>query len=123
MRTSGGRERGWTRTAYAWLVSLLAIGALALGLLLVWLNIERMDLAYEIRTLEKDLHRLGSLIAKLEVERENLMSPQRLRRIAKEMDLGPAEAGQIRRVRAGDTPYAGLNGTTAQAIQNGTVEE
>ena len=71
--------------------------ALILGLVSVWLNIERVDKAYDLRRMEKRLDEQEALAAKLEVERNNLLSPIRLRELAKKYGFGPASQGQIRR--------------------------
>ncbi|WP_319780982.1 hypothetical protein [Maridesulfovibrio sp.] len=71
--------------------------ALILGLVSVWLNIERVDKAYDLRRMEKRLDEQDSLAAKLEVEKNNLLSPIRLRELAKKYGFGPASQGQIRR--------------------------
>mgnify|MGYP000185734508 CR=1 FL=1 len=78
-------------------LSSLAV-ALGLGLASVWLNIERMDLAYDLRKMEKKHDRKAALYVKLEVERDNLSSPYRLRKLAEKYGLGVATPGQIRRV-------------------------
>ncbi len=76
---------------------LAALGvALGLGLASVWLNIERMDLAYDLRNLEKERDRKSALLVKLEVERDNLASPHRLRKLAEKYGLTVATPGQIR---------------------------
>ncbi|WP_419780872.1 hypothetical protein [Maridesulfovibrio sp.] len=71
--------------------------ALILGLVSVWLNIERVDKAYDLRRMEKRLDEQEALAAKLEVERNNLLSPIRLRELAKKYGFGPTSQGQIRR--------------------------
>ncbi len=71
--------------------------ALILGLVSVWLNIERVDKAYDLRPMEKRLDEQEALAAKLEVERNNLLSPIRLRELAQKYGFGPASQGQIRR--------------------------
>lgn len=70
--------------------------ALVLGLSSVWLNIERMDLAYDLNKLEKELAARSSLAAKLELERNNLISPYRLKRLASSYGLVPVGPGQMR---------------------------
>lgn len=78
---------------------LAALGlALGLGLASVWLNIERMDLAYDLRKMEKERDRKAALFVKLEVERNNLSSPYRLRKLAAKYGLTVATPGQIRNV-------------------------
>jgi len=76
---------------------LLFVAALVQGLGLVWVNIERVDLAYEIQKLQTQADNAQSLIAKLQVERDNLINPRRLDQLAKDYGLGPAKPGQIRR--------------------------
>lgn len=71
-------------------------GALVLGLSSVWLNIERMDLAYDLNKLEKELAARSSLATKLELERNNLISPYRLKRLATSYGLAPVGPGQMR---------------------------
>ena len=73
---------------------------LVFGLGLVWVNIERVDLAYELNKIQRQIDERESLTAKLEVERNTLVTPSRLRELAKEHGLGPARPGQIRRVAA-----------------------
>ena len=75
--------------------------SLVLGLTVVWLNIERMELAYGLKKLQVGLDESRDLMAKLQLEKDNLVSPYDLRRKAEEYGLGPAQAGQIRRVANG----------------------
>ncbi len=75
-------------------------GAVILGLSLVWVNIERVDLAYELQKMQAVLSRKEELRAKLEVERNNLVAPNRLRRIAREAGLHAAHSRQMRRMQA-----------------------
>lgn len=86
-----------------WLMaaSAASVIALALGLTLVWCNIERLDLAYEIKSLEEKIDRGKELNAKLEVERDNLLSPYRLSLKARELGLRPAGQGEIRKLPPG----------------------
>jgi cell division protein FtsL len=81
-----------------WMVLGLLGMALFLGLGAVWLNIERMDLAYDLRKMEQSLGRKEDLAAKLTVERNNLVSPYRLKKLAGRLGLGVAAPGQIRRI-------------------------
>lgn len=71
-------------------------GALVLGLSSVWLNIERMDLAYDLNKLEKELGARTALVSKLELERNNLISPYRLKKLASTYGLVPVGPGQMR---------------------------
>lgn len=97
------RAQGTGRTELACFAGLLVM-LLAVGLSLVWMNIERWDMAYRIERLERELEEKSSLVAKLEVEKGNLLSPQRLRRLAEEFDLAQARPGQIRHLEAGQKP-------------------
>lgn len=92
-RMEGGGVSGWILGAI-----LAAVTSLVLGLTLVWLNIERMDIAYGLQKLQVELDKNAAHRAKLEVERDNLLSPYRLRRKARELGMRPAEPGQIRRL-------------------------
>ena len=93
-RLTGGRGEF---TSLLLLLSLL----LVLGLFLVWLNIERWDLAYRMERLERELQDKSALVAKLEVEKGNLLSPQRIRELAQTFGLAQARPGQIRHLEAG----------------------
>jgi cell division protein FtsL len=89
----GTLSREWAISMAFSLVLLLVFG---LGL--VWLNIERVDLAYELNKMQRQIDEVESLAAKLEVERNTLITPSRLREVARDYGLGPARPGQIRRV-------------------------
>ncbi|MBU1249403.1 MAG: hypothetical protein KKB70_11935 [Proteobacteria bacterium] len=91
-----------------WFFTVLALIATGLLLLLgtVWLSMERTNLAYGIEKLEKQITEERQLIAKLEVERDNLFSPYQLERLAKRHGLGPAAPGQIRRMDEPAQPEA-----------------
>ncbi|WP_243358321.1 hypothetical protein [Fundidesulfovibrio terrae] len=76
---------------------------LALGLGLTWVNIERVDMAYELKRLQTEIDSQEALISKLEVERNTLLTPERLRTLAAQYGLTQARPGQIRRLSgAGD---------------------
>ncbi len=76
--------------------------ALALSLLVVWLNIEQVDMAYKLKRMQTEINKATSLSAKLEVERDNLISPYRLSKKAEEMGMQPANSGQQRKITAGE---------------------
>ena len=81
----------------------LVLGLLAcmvMGLVLVWSNIERMDTTYFINIAQNTLRERRALRAKLEVERERLLSPYELRRRAEEFSMREPKPGQIRRMEA-----------------------
>jgi cell division protein FtsL len=71
---------------------------LALGLGLTWVNIERVDMAYELKRLQTEIDAQEALISKLEVERNTLLTPERLRVLATQYGLTQARPGQIRRL-------------------------
>ncbi len=76
----------------------LFLSAVVLGLSLVWLNTESIYTAYEFKKLSTRVEESENLLAKLTIERDNLLAPYRLRALAREYGLGPAESGQIRRL-------------------------
>lgn len=83
-----------------WLLSLLLLLLLSLmtGLMLVWLSIERTDMAYSIRQLRSEVERRAVLQTKLEVERDRLLAPSVLGRKAAAFGMREARPGQIRRL-------------------------
>ena len=91
-------------TVLALVVSVICLAAL--GLTLVWMNIERTKLAYRVRTLQQDVDTRMELNAKLSVEREHLLSPQELGRKAEILGLHTALPGQIRRMEPTPPPPA-----------------
>lgn len=91
-----GSRRGST----GWLL-ILAMGILSclvMGLVMVWVNIERMDTSYFINILQVELRERESHRAKLEVEREHLLSPYELGRKAESFGMRQPKPGQIRRM-------------------------
>ncbi|XPV76819.1 MAG: hypothetical protein ACNI27_02545 [Desulfovibrio sp.] len=84
--------------SWFWTFAALSSLTFILGLCSVWVNIERLDVAYTLRTIEKKLDKKSALVAKLEVERNNLLSPYQLQKLAKKYGLRPAKSGQIRRM-------------------------
>lgn len=85
--------KGWTL-----LLSAACMATLLLGLAVVWVSIERTNLVYGLRKMEHKMTELESHTSKLLVERDNLVSPYRLRQLAAEYGLAPAATGQIRRL-------------------------
>lgn len=83
-----------------WLLALIvsALSSLVMGLTLVWLNIERMDMAYNLRRFHAEIEDRRNLKAKLEVERDRLLSPYELGRKATALGMRDAKPGQIRRI-------------------------
>lgn len=94
-----GQDKVQTKS---WLL-LLALGLLAcmtMCLILVWSNIERIDTTYFINIAQNKLQERKALRAKLEVERERLLSPYELRRKAEEIGMKEPKPGQVRRMEA-----------------------
>lgn len=91
-----------------WLLLLVLslLFSLVMGLALVWLSIERTDMAFTIRQLRGQLEERIVLKAKLEIERDRLLSPHILGRKADELGMREARPGQIRKLPdpAGDSP-------------------
>lgn len=79
-------------------VVLSMVTCLTLGLTAVWINIERVDIAYGLQKLQREVERQEAHRAKLELERDNLTSPYRLRVMSEKLGMRPAEPGQIRRL-------------------------
>lgn len=86
--------RGWL-LVLAWGI----LACMAMGLVLVWVNIERMDTNYFINIAQNTLNERKSLRAKLQVERERLLSPYELRRRAEEFGMKEPKPGQVRRMQ------------------------
>ena len=94
------RKPAKPRAGRAWLVA-LALEILALpvmGLILVWSGIERTDTTYFINVAQNEIREKKALRAKLEVERDRLLSPHELRKKAAEFDMREPGPGQVRRM-------------------------
>ena len=84
--------------SWGWLTAVLTLTFL-LGLAKVWVNIERVDLSYRMQQLQKEYQENLELRTKLIIEKNNLLSPYRLKELGEEKRLsGPAES-QIRKIR------------------------
>ncbi len=81
-----------------WLLCIVVgvLSAMIMTLVLVWVNIERTDISYFFNSLQADLREKKAHKAKLEVEREYLLSPRELGRKAKKLGLQQPTANQIR---------------------------
>lgn len=69
-----------------------------LGLVLVWSGIERTDTTYFINIAQNEFRTRQALHAKLEVERERLLSPYELRIKAEKFGMHEPAQGQVRRM-------------------------
>lgn len=86
-------RRGWL---IIFIAELLAIPVL--GLVLVWSGIERTDITYFINIAQNEVRERQALHAKLEIERERLVSPHELRKRAEEFGMKEPVVGQVRRM-------------------------
>lgn len=85
--------RGWI---FAFALGILTF--LILLLIHVWLNIERVDTSYFITRAQAEIKNKRSHLAKLEVERERMLTPHELRQKAAELQMHEASPGQTRRI-------------------------
>lgn len=87
-----------------WLLSLILslLFSMIMGLALIWMSIDRNDRAYSIRQLQQEVSAAAAHVAKLEVERDSLLSPYELQRKAEQLGMGMADPGQIRRLTVND---------------------
>ncbi len=95
---------------------------LVFGMGLVWLNIERVDMAYEITRLQGEIDQATALTAKFEVERDTLVTPGRLRELAAQFGLGPARPGQIRWMTEAGEAVQEVRVSEAAQAKSGGVE-
>ena len=70
--------------------------SLIMGIALTWLSIDRNDTAYSIQKIQKQAEAARLHIAKLEVERDSLLSPYVLGKTASQLGMSMADPGQIR---------------------------
>ena len=92
-----------------WLLSLilLLLTSMVLGLLLIWLSIDRNDTAYSIYKAQLLVEEAKVHVVKLEVERDSLLSPYVLGRKAEQLGMTMADPGQVRRLEIVDNgPFA-----------------
>jgi cell division protein FtsL len=69
-----------------------------MSLIKVWVSIEKVDLAYDLKKLQKEYAANLELNSKLLVEKNNLLSPYRLKRLAEELGFSPPGADRVRRL-------------------------
>lgn len=86
-------RRGWL---ILFILELLALPVM--GLVIVWSGIERTDTTYFINIARNEARERQNLRAKLEVEKERLLSPYELRKKADEFGMHEPKAGQVRRM-------------------------
>ena len=81
-----------------WFLFGMLITLFFLGLGLVLVNIERVDIGYKMKQVSLSIARGQEVLSKLEVERNNLVAPARLRRKGKDLGLGEPRPGQVRKI-------------------------
>ncbi|OBQ56208.1 hypothetical protein [Halodesulfovibrio spirochaetisodalis] len=83
-----------------WILALILSGMLTLALCLttVWLNIEQVNMGYALKELQVSVNKKKAHTARLQLERDNLLSPYRLKKEAARLDMQAAQVGQIRRM-------------------------
>ena len=88
------------RGSTGWLVCIVleALTCLVMGLIMVWSNIERMDINYFINQFQASVRERQEHKAKLEMEREFLLSPNELGRRAAALGMRQPGPGQVRRM-------------------------
>ncbi len=73
--------------------------SIILGVALTWLSIDENDTAYSIQNIRKQTDVAKAHLAKLEVERDSLLSPYLLGKTAEKLGMNMADPGQIRRIQ------------------------
>ena len=81
-----------------WGLVILFLITIAISLTKVWVSIEKVDLAYDLKKLQKEYAANLELKSKLLVEKNNLLSPYRLKRLAEEMGFSPPDANRVRKI-------------------------
>ncbi len=80
-------------------IFVFALGVLTLLIMLlvhVWVNMERVDTSYYILKVQNEIVEQRNHLAKLEVERERLLTPHELRQKANKYGMHEPFVGQIR---------------------------
>ncbi len=95
----GKAEQGFSY-ANAWLIVLMIslLFSFSAGLFLIWMSIDRTELAYNVYKVQTALDNSKGHINKLEVERDSILSPYELDKKAAEFGLVVADPGQVRRI-------------------------
>ncbi len=96
-----GAQDGVSGGGLVLVLILSCITAVALGLAMVLIGIDRTELGYNVQRLKIELQTRTNHNTKLEVERERLLSPYVLGKKAVEMGMRDARPGQTRRMDNG----------------------
>lgn len=93
-----GERTGQAGKVGSWALIVSGLAAFGLSLGLVWLNVQIVNISYDIKQLKSGLQSEKTLNAKLEVERMHLVSDYRLQELATRLGLRPPQKEQIRRL-------------------------
>lgn len=90
------------RSGKGWLLAFVLeiLSLVIMWLVMVWGGIERTDTTYFINIAQNEVREKLDLHAKLEVEKERLLSPHELRRKAAELQMHEPRPGQVRRMES-----------------------
>ena len=98
LRSRNSKERSGKGWLLAFVLEILSL--VIMWLVMVWGGIERTDTTYFINIAQNEVREKLALHAKLEVEKERLLSPHELRRKAAELQMREPRPGQIRRIES-----------------------
>lgn len=87
------KSKTWTRLA------IVLFFTFVVCLAKVWVNIERVDLSYRMQRLQNDFRENQELRTKLTIEKNNLLSPYRLKELGEKRGLFSPEESQVRKIR------------------------
>ena len=94
-RTAALGSGGW------FLFTLMALMfSLIMGMTVTWINVGSRGIASDIHTMQCQAEAARNHIAKLEVERDSLLSPYILGKTAERLGMAMADPGQIRRIES-----------------------
>lgn len=93
-------SRTTTLGSGGWFLLLLMalIFSITMGLAVTWINMGSNSTAASIQRLQQKVDAARSHVAKLEVERDSLLSPYILGKTAERLGMSMADPGQIRRI-------------------------
>ncbi|MBR3880588.1 MAG: hypothetical protein IKJ34_03210 [Mailhella sp.] len=85
-----------------WLLLFIMAGMFSImsAMALTWISIGSNDIAYSIQKMQNQAEAARAHVAKLEVERDSLLSPYVLGKTAEQLGMSMADPGQIRRLEA-----------------------
>ena len=78
--------------------------SLVTGLAMIWMSIDRADIAFNIGQLQRELNQRTALRDKLEIERDRFLAPGDLRRHAEKFGMHEAGPGQVRHLPTPQLP-------------------